>query len=122
MKTIEIDGNKIEVDLKLASLILELNKLGLKTSHSCQGGNDKRGGRAYVSIKLDAESDFHYHIEEKILTIRWNLPEQKGKFMSIEPYILTNFGVYKLSEILPLLEREHKTRFGNLQKIDIGVL
>ena len=118
---IEVNGKKREVDRKVAPLIQELNKLGLRTRHSCQGGHSKNGGgRAYVSIQLDEESNFHYHIEEKILTIRWNLPEQKEKFMPVEPFIVTNFGVYKFSEILPRLEREHKARFGNLQKIERG--
>ncbi len=123
---IEINGRKTEVDSKVASLILELNRLGLETTHSCQGDDTMgAGGRAYVSVKLGKESEFHYHIEEKVLTIRWNLPEHQGKFMPTEPtnasYIDTDFGNWKLSEVLPILEREHKARFGNLPyKYKIG--
>lgn len=123
---IDISGKKTEVDSKIAPLITELNRVGLKTIHSCQGGNKKHdSGRAYVSIQLGIESEFHYHIEEKVLTLRWNLPEHQGKFMPTEPtdasYIDTDFGNWKLSEVLPILEREHKARFGNLPyKYKIG--
>lgn len=116
---IEVSGKKIKVDRKIAPLVRELNRIGLVTIHSCQGGDKKHdSGRAYISIQLGTESEFHYHIEEKVLTIRWNLPEHQGKFMPAEPedvsYIDTDFGNWKLSEVLPILEREHKARFGNL--------
>ncbi|MDD5453884.1 MAG: hypothetical protein PHW62_00065 [Candidatus Ratteibacteria bacterium] len=116
---IEVSGKKVEVDRKIAPLVQELNRIGLETTHSCQGGNRKFDkGRAYVSIQLGTDSEFHYHIEEKVLTIRWNLPENKGKFMPEEPidvsYIDTDFGNWKLAEVLPILEREQKARFGNL--------
>lgn len=118
-KIIEINGNKVKVDAKLAPLILELNNLGLKTTHSCQGGS-RRGmaWKAYVSIKLDNNCTFDYYIEEGILTIRWNLPELQEKLISAEPietsYLDTSFGEWKISEVLRILEREHKARFGNL--------
>jgi len=115
---IDVSGKKVEIDRKVAPLIQELNRIGLKTEHSCQGGDQRYDrGRAYVSIKLGAESEFHYHIEEKILTIRWNFPEHQGKSLPMEStdvsYIDTDFGNWKLSEILSILEREQNTRFGN---------
>lgn len=38
--TIEIGGNKVDVDKKLAALILEMNKVGITTNACCQGGTE----------------------------------------------------------------------------------
>ena len=37
-KLIEIDGERVEIDEELIPLIIQLNKVGLKTTQCCQGG------------------------------------------------------------------------------------
>ena len=66
---IEVNGKKREVDTEIASLILELHRVGLKTTNSCQGTSNNY---AYLSIQLGKTSRFDYYAEKNILTIRWD--------------------------------------------------
>ncbi len=96
---LEIDGKKTEVDDDLVSLILELNRLGLKTTNSCQGGGERKKPRAYISIQLDRDACFEFRPESNVLTIRWNRPDYKGKFMPVESFLHTKTGIKRISEI-----------------------
>ena len=112
---IEVNGKKRQIDKELVPLILELNHLGLKTTNSCQGSLHNN---AYLSIQLDEKSHFDYYPEKNVLTIRW---DRSGKdHLPVESNIITKTGINRFSEILPILEREHGARFGNLQKIERG--
>lgn len=69
--TIKIDGSDICVDAELAPIISELNKLGIKTTHCCRGGNDfDPWKRAYISIDM---SNIWIEVSNGILNIRWKL-------------------------------------------------
>jgi hypothetical protein len=96
---IEIGGEKVEVDADLAPLILELNRLGLKTRNSCQGGGKRKKPRAYISIQLDGDTCFEFNPKYNSLTIRWNRPEDKGKFMPVESFLHTKTGIKRISEL-----------------------
>ena len=50
-KPININGKIIHIDEKIADLVWELNKAGLKTNYSCQGG---KGIDRFISIDLDS--------------------------------------------------------------------
>lgn len=73
-KKIYINGKWIEADEKIADVIWELNKAGLVTEYSCQGG---KGVDRFISIDLDSidytaivNNDGH-----RSLVIRWKVDE-----------------------------------------------
>ncbi len=68
---IKIGNKEVEIDKELVPLIMELNKVGLKTRNCCIGGNNfDELGRAYISFDsknlwVDEGSGF--------ITIRWKM-------------------------------------------------
>ena len=47
-KTIELNGEEVEIDMNMIPLITVLNRYGIKTLNCCQGT-----GRGYIAIDLD---------------------------------------------------------------------
>jgi len=67
----QIGGEICNIDVKIAPLVAELNRVGLKTISSCQGvGNEID---AHITIELDKGTSFRYFpdIDEKQITILW---------------------------------------------------
>ncbi len=73
-KIIEINEKKIEVDEDLIPLVLELNKIGLKTQSCCQGSKEE-----YASICFDLD-------ESLILLETEALPNKKIKITMRWPH------------------------------------
>ncbi len=88
---INIDGNDIEIDSKLAPLIKELNKVGLKTLYCCQGGEGSTSDKYDIFHQAQIVFDFTNmnvqtrNVSDKIkndmdlpnkstLTLTWNPP------------------------------------------------
>lgn len=70
---VNINKKNIYVDKNIASLICELNKVGLKTMASCEGKLQSKSifDFAYVSIKMD-NAYFTYDFKDNVLCINWN--------------------------------------------------
>ena len=76
------EGERVELDRKIANLIIEMNKAGLVTHSSCQGGKEiyemvdgavrEDDFEAYISIDMDNIRDVE--VTKKLLIIRWNPP------------------------------------------------
>jgi len=68
-KIVNLNGKLVSIDEKIADLIWEMNKAGLKTDYSCQGG---KGIDRFISIDLDS---IDYTIvkdgNKRSLVIRW---------------------------------------------------
>ncbi len=60
-----------KIDEKLLPLIIELNKMGLKTTQSCEGHKNRGGGLACISIDLDSIEDVAIREKGKRLVIWW---------------------------------------------------
>jgi conjugal transfer/entry exclusion protein len=70
---IEIGAKKASVDEAIAPLIREMNKAGIETVESCEGGE----GPAYVCIDLRSLRDIT--IRDGLLAIRWeNTKKENG--------------------------------------------
>lgn len=70
---VDIDGNPVLVDSKLARVIQELNKLGLRTKWSCHGHPEHE--EAYLTFdKLHLEG-YDDNKKQDQFTIRWYIPE-----------------------------------------------
>ncbi len=71
--TVKIDGKNVEIDSELAPLILEMNKIGIKTKYSCRGGDDfDILKRAYISIDM---SGVRVDFSDDVMNLRWKLKE-----------------------------------------------
>jgi len=80
---IDINGKFVEIDNKLVNVIKELNNVGLKTRHCCEGDISVSKcrfdeinkidvhKRAYISIEASAGVTFEF--KENKLIIRWVL-------------------------------------------------
>ena len=68
--------DKEAIDPKLRNVIEELNKVGLKTKYSCQGGHGTQGGSPYTYISFDTNKIKGFHLivdqREDSLIIYWN--------------------------------------------------
>jgi len=71
IEIITINDKPVEIDKKLVKVIEELNKVGLKTRHCCEGNNTSSGIKAYVSI--EASPGVIFEFKENRLIIRWIL-------------------------------------------------
>lgn len=95
-ENVDINRNNISVDKDIILLISELNRLGLETCACCEGEKDEiyedtGDDLAYVSICLK-NARFDYHIDDDILTIRWNrskvsIPIEESSIRLDENYI-----------------------------------
>ena len=63
-KEIDINGNKIEVDEKLANVIVKLNNKGYKTIYSCQGDKYNEG---YIKFDESVNMEFAYSVLDSLL-------------------------------------------------------
>ena len=69
-KILNLNGKFVPIDEKIADLVWELNKAGLKTDYSCQGG---KGIDRFISIDLDS-IDYTAVVKDgnkRSLVIRW---------------------------------------------------
>lgn len=63
---VEINGNVINIDEELVDAVVALNKVGIKTTFSCQGRNEAQ--KAYISI--DA-SQVQAEFKDNTIVLRW---------------------------------------------------
>lgn len=57
------------IDTEIAALVAEMNRVGIKTTCSCQGDTEQDG--AYISIKVGEGTTYDYRDDTKELTLRW---------------------------------------------------
>lgn len=70
---IEIDGVICQIDKKLAPLIIELNKTGLKTKFCCEGSEKDR---AYLAFDLSAIETVSFYGKTNLLCLYWELTHE----------------------------------------------
>lgn len=73
-KVISIDGCGIPIDMKLVPLIKELNKVGLKTCHCCEGHPqiEDATGLAYISID-NSNLGIDVELSNNRIILRWRI-------------------------------------------------
>jgi len=57
------------IDKEIAALVAEMNRVGIKTTCSCQGEVEQDG--AYISIRVGEGTTYDYRDDTKELTLRW---------------------------------------------------
>jgi hypothetical protein len=65
---LELGAKKVKIDKKIASLVAEMNKLGLETTESCEG-RDNPYEPAYIAIDLRCLE--RASVESGQLVLRW---------------------------------------------------
>lgn len=70
---VHINGKIINIDKNIASLIYELNNVGLKTIACCEGELHPKleFDFAHISIRMD-NAHFIYDPRDNVICIRWN--------------------------------------------------
>jgi hypothetical protein len=71
-KIVNIGGEEFEADEEMIPLLIELNKLGLKTTQHCAGHKGEEDESSYLSIEIKPDMDVYlrYDIKPRIV-IRW---------------------------------------------------
>ena len=67
---IQINGETIKVDSKIANLLIELNKVGLTTTQHCIGDDDKNAF-LYIDFNTLKSVEIKDMGEGKRLILRW---------------------------------------------------
>ena len=80
---VDIDGKSVQIDNRLVNVVKELNNVGLKTRHSCEGdvtlSEIKDDGRTIIEnyrkayISIEASPAVKFEFKENRLIIRWIL-------------------------------------------------
>ncbi|MBU7045960.1 MAG: hypothetical protein HXS54_05940 [Theionarchaea archaeon] len=88
----------MDIDKKILPLVRILNKMGIETTHSCEGDQDRSG---YVTIQLSKHVCFHYNEKENTLDIRFSKDGKVGPSQ-----ILPDRWAFTLDETLKILKKE----------------